>query len=142
MDVRRKGLVACVAVGVAVLAAALRADEPKVEGDLKTMQGEWVSRDDMGESTWTFKGDKLSIKTPTRAYEITVTLDPKAKPEKAIDFKVGDQSPNAKGASAEGIYKFEGEKALVICFGAQDASRPTEFKTDFGKSFNFELKRK
>ena len=63
---------------------ALRADEPKIEGDLKALQGDWTSKDDQGESTWTFKGDKLHLKTPDREYEITIKIDDKAKPDKTI----------------------------------------------------------
>jgi uncharacterized protein (TIGR03067 family) len=134
------------ALGFALLASAatglrLHADEPKVEGDLKTMQGEWVSKDDQGESTWSFKGNKLSLKTPGRAYEIELTLDPKADP-KAIDLKVLDDSPNAKGYLAKGIYKLaDADKALTICFGDQD-TRPKEFKGDFQSTFLFEMKKK
>jgi uncharacterized protein (TIGR03067 family) len=121
----------------------LRADEPKAPtGDLKSMQGEWVSSDEQnGESTWSFKNDRLSLKTPTRAYQITVKLDPEAKPERSIDFKALEDSPNAKGAMAQGIYKFDGEK-LQICFNGPDGERPKEFKNDFPKSLLFELKKK
>jgi uncharacterized protein (TIGR03067 family) len=134
------------ALGAASSARAGRADdqgkETKIEGDLKKLQGEWVSNDDLGESTWTFKGDHLSIKTTDRSYEITIKLDAKAKPEKQMDFTVLDDSPNAKGSKAEGIYKLTDDGKLLICFGAPDARRPKEFKTDFGTSFSFELKKK
>ena len=40
--------------------------ELKIEGDLKAMQGEWVSKDGQGmESIWKFKGEHVSLKTPT-----------------------------------------------------------------------------
>ena len=116
--------------------------ETKVEGDLKKIQGEWVSKDDMGESTWTFKGDRLSIKAPGRNYEIAIKLDSKAEPEKHMDFTVLEDSPNASGSKAEGIYKLTDDGKLLICFGSPEASRPKEFKTDFGSSFAFELKKK
>lgn len=128
--------------------APVQGDEPKpviskdAENDLKKMRGEWVSRDDAGESTWKFQGNKLSIKTPSRMYEITLTLDPKAKPRPTVDLKVGEDSPNARGTTGLAIYKFEGEKKLLICMGAGDAERPTEFKSDFPKIILFELTRK
>jgi len=53
-----------------------------------------------------------------------------------------EDSPNAKGSRAEGIYKLDGEGKMLICFGSPDGSRPKEFKTDFGSSFSFELKKK
>jgi uncharacterized protein (TIGR03067 family) len=122
----------------------LRADEPAADAkaDLKKMQGEWVSKDDSGESTWTFKDNHLSLKTPTRQYEIDLTLDPKAKPFPALEMKVLDTSPNAAGFNAPAIYKFDGDKKLSICFSAESGVRPTEFKTEIGKSFSFDLARK
>jgi uncharacterized protein (TIGR03067 family) len=139
MIATRIGRFSCLVVALAALGAAgLRADEPKAsdeaKADLKKMQGEWVSKDDQGgESTWTFKDDHLSLKTPTRAYEIKVSLDPKAKPHPAMDMKVQDDSPNAKGVDGKAIYKFDGEKKLTICFSADGGTRPTEFETDFGR---------
>lgn len=121
---------------------ALRADEPKVEGDLKALQGAWVSKDDQGESTWTFKGDKLHLKTPDREYKITIKVDEKAKPDKTMDFAVAEDSPDAKDFKALGIYKLDGEKKASICFGAEGTNRPSEFKTDFGKTFSFDLTKK
>jgi uncharacterized protein (TIGR03067 family) len=126
----------------AVSAASGLADEPKVEGDLKALQGEWVSKDAQGESFWTFKGNRLSIKTPDRAYEIAVTLDPKQTPEKHMDFEVLDESPNAKGTKAAGIYKIEDDGSVRIAFAGAGAERPTEYKTDPANSFAFELKKK
>ena len=123
---------------------SLHAEDPKdneIKGDHKAIQGTWISKDDMGESIWIFKGDKLSLKTPTRAYEMTIKLDPDSKPERAIDFKVLESSPDAKNTKADGIYKIDGDK-LQICFGGQEAGRPKEFKMDFPNSFLFELKKK
>ncbi len=113
-----------------------------IEGDLKKIQGEWVSKDDMGESSWIFKDDRVSIKAPGRSYEITIKLDSKAEPEKHMDFTVLEDSPNASGSKALGIYKLTDDGKLLICFGGPDASRPKEFKTDFGTAFSFELKKK
>ena len=120
----------------------LGADDPKFEGDMKTLQGEWTSKDDQGESVWTFKGDKLHLKTPDREYMITIKIDEKAKPEKTMDFSVADDSPNSKGFKALGIYKFDGEKKGSICFGAEGTNRPDKFVTDFGKTFNFDITKK
>ncbi|APW62109.1 TIGR03067 domain-containing protein [Paludisphaera borealis] len=138
---RKSPIVVVLLIAGAALGASSFADEPKVEGDLKSLQGEWVSKDSQGESFWTFKGNHLSIKTPDRAYEITITLDPKQTPEKHIDFEVLDDSPNAKGTKAAGIYKLDGEE-VKIAFAGPDAERPTEYKTDPVNSFAFELKKK
>jgi uncharacterized protein (TIGR03067 family) len=116
---------------------------PKIEGDLKRMQGQWISKDGQGqESVWVFKGEHVSLKTPTRAYEMTIIVNSKGEPEKHIDFDVAEDSPNAKGYKAQGIYRFTGDDTLKICFGDGETGRPKEFKTDFGKSFFFELSRK
>ena len=75
----------------------------KIEGDLRTMQGQWISKDEQGESVWNFKEEHVSLKTPTRAYEMTIKLNPKGEPEKHIDFDVSENSPNAKGYKARGF---------------------------------------
>lgn len=137
--IRRSFLLAAAALAVVVGEGQTRAEEPK--GDLKTMQGTWVSKDENGESTWVFKENHVSLKTPTRAYEMTVKLDAEAKPEKSVDFKVLDDSPNAKGADGKAIYKFDGG-TLSICLGIGENGRPKEFKSDFPNSVLFELKKK
>ncbi len=124
---------------IAVGSAIAQDKQPKIDGDLKTVQGEWVSKDDQGESVWKFKGEHVSLKTPTRAYEMTIKLNAKGEPEKHIDFDVLEDSPNAKGYKAQGIYKLTSDGTLKICFGDGDSGRPKEFKTDFGKSFSFDL---
>ena len=134
-------LVLCAGLTVPARAAGQDA-KVKIEGDLKAMQGEWVSKDDQGESVWKFKSEHVSLKTPTRAYEMTIKLNAKGQPEKHIDFDVLDDSPNAKGYKAQGIYKLAPDGTLKICFGDGDSGRPKEFKTDFGKSFAFDLKKK
>lgn len=140
MMTRRLALFACLVLSLA--APALRAEDPKIEGDLKKMQGTWISKDEQGESTWVFKGDKLALKTPTRAYDIKITLDAAAKPIPTIDLKGLADSPNAANYEAKGIYKFDGDTKLAICFGDDTAGRPSEFKMDFGKSFLFEMTKK
>jgi uncharacterized protein (TIGR03067 family) len=128
------------AAGLLAWTTAQAQDEPKIEGDLKTLQGNWISKDDAGESTWTFKGNKLHLKTPGREYKITVRLDSKPKPA-TIDLDVAEDSPNAKDFKGKGIYKFEGTDKAVICF-SNDDSRPTTFEADFQTTFLFNLEKK
>lgn len=139
---RLSGLATCFVIMAALSASsvALRADEPK--GDLKKLQGEWISKDDQGESTWSFKDDKLTLKAPGRDYEIKIKVDDQAKPEKAIDFDVLETSPNAKGYKAAGIYKFDGDDKVTICFASADAGRPKDYTADFMNTFAFQLTRK
>ena len=144
MFLRSSVRLASVALALVVLAPIhLVADEPKVElkGDMKMLQGDWVSKDDTGESTWTFKDDKLTLKTPSRSYDIVVKVDADAKPNKTMELNVTEASVNAKGFKGPAIYKFDGDKAVTICFGA-DGNRPTEYKTDFQTMFSFDLKKK
>jgi uncharacterized protein (TIGR03067 family) len=120
-----------------------KVSEPKIEGDLKEMQGEWISKDEEGgEGVWKFEGDHVTLKTPTRSYDMKIKINPKGQPEKQLEFDVSEQSPNAKGYQAQGIYKFTDDGTLKICFGDGESGRPKEFKTDFGKSFAFDLKKK
>ncbi len=139
---KRTSIVMMIGLGLLAASSRIQADDSaKVEGDLKAMQGEWVSKDDSGETTWKFQGDRLSVKAPGRAYEFVIKIKADAKPEKHLDFTATDDSPAAKGSKAAGIYKFDGEK-LMICFAAPEADRPREFKTEFPNSFTFELKKK
>ena len=140
-------LAACLAWTPHLAAAA--SDEAKtsadvtIAGDLKALQGDWISKDDSGESVWTFKGDMLHLKTPTREYEMTIKLDAAAKPEKTIDFSVSESSPNSAGTKALGIYKTDADTGkLQICFGGGDAPRPAAFKMEFPSAFLFELTKK
>lgn len=127
-----------------LIGIGLRADEPRAEdelqGDLKALQGDWVSKDETGESTWHFDKDVLSLTVPGREYKIKITLDEKAEPNKHMDFDVLEDSPNAKGFKAPGIYKIDGE-TLTVCFTA-DGTRPDKFEGDFMNSFLFEAKKK
>jgi uncharacterized protein (TIGR03067 family) len=138
-------MVAALGLALAGLGQGLWADEKDTEptGDLKQMQGEWISKEDQGESVWTFKGNRLTLKTSVgRNYEIELKVDEKAEPIKAIDLKGMADSPNGANYDAPGIYKFEDDK-LFICFGSPQAGRPTEFKMDFAAgTFLFEMTRK
>jgi uncharacterized protein (TIGR03067 family) len=129
-----------VAVGVFV-AAGLRADDAKVEGDLKKMQGEWTWANEGGAAVWTFKGNKLTVKGQNRTYEMTVTLNEKAKPEKTLDMKIDKAPDDAKGKTSPAIYKFDGEDKLIVCF-APEGKRPEKYETVGVEQFNAELKRK
>jgi uncharacterized protein (TIGR03067 family) len=118
------------------------ADDPKpkeLTGDAKAFQGTWTSKDDQGESTWVFEGDKLKLDTPSRKYKIVWKLDAEAKPHKTLDLDVQADSPNAASTSGKCIYKLDGDK-LTICFGGE--TRPDEFKNEFPAAFLFELTKK
>lgn len=122
--------------------AVARGEEPKPEGDLAALQGEWTSTNDQATAHWTFDGNRLSIKTPDRAYEITFTLDPKTKPQKHIDFEVLNDSPSAPGTKAAGIYEIVDKDNVRIAVAAANTDRPTDFKSSPTRAFTFDLKKK
>ena len=82
---------------------------------------------DGGKVTYTFKGNKLKIEAPSRTYEMTVTLDATAKPEKTIDFKIDEAPDDAKGKTCKGIYKFDGNDKFMFCFRPK-GDRPTKYE--------------
>ena len=122
-------------IGFALLAAllapvaGLRAAEDKVEGDLKKIQGKWTATsNNAGKAPYTFDGKKLKLVAPSRSYEMEVTLDAEAKPEKSIDFKIIEAPDDSKGQTSKGIYKFDGEK-FVFCF-SPTGDRPTKYEME------------
>jgi uncharacterized protein (TIGR03067 family) len=141
---QRTAFVVGILIGAGVVDG--RAEDEKAKADLEKMQGQWVSTDEQGESIWTFQGNELTLKTPTRSYKIKVSLNPTAEPEKHIDFEVLEDSPDAKGYKTQGIYRFADGGILKICFGTAESGRPKEFKTVIEEgqpeSFAFELKPK
>src|SRR4051794_36189924 len=121
---RRTALLAAAALG---LVSGLRADDAKVEGDLKKMQGAWVADNNNQESKWVFEGSTVKTNVQDMDYTCTIKLDPKAEPFATIDLAVTEGA--GKGKTSKGIYKFDGE-ALVICVSMPgDETRPAEFKT-------------
>lgn len=139
---RKWAVVGMVLSGLMAGVVGAGADETKIEGDLKSMQGAWIAPSgDGGEVLYTFKGKTLVVTAPTRTYEMTVTLNPMAKPEKSIDLKIDKAPEDAMGKQALGIYKLEGEEKLVICFRVAEG-RPEKFEMQGFEQFVVELKRK
>jgi uncharacterized protein (TIGR03067 family) len=119
-----------------------RGDDVPIEGDLKTIQGEWTVQSGAGgDVSYTFKGKTLSIETPNRSYKMTIKLDPKAKPEKSIDFHIDEGPDDAKGKDSKGIYQLEGEDSLTLCFSGE-GDRPTKFEQIGFEQILTKLKRK
>ena len=122
--------------------ASRAADNEKLSGDLKRLQGEWTTPSQAGgDIVYTFKGDKLTIKVPTREYKMTVKLDETAKPDKTIDLHIDEGPDDAKGATSKGIYKFDGDDKFVFCF-SPEGERPTKYEQVGVEQFLTELKRK
>lgn len=112
-----------------VPAANLRGADDKVDGDLKAIQGKWSMKAEDGHKvTYTVSGKSLKVVAPSRTYQITLKLDPEAKPEKTIDFQIDEAPDDAKGKASRGIYKLEGEK-FVFCFAPQ-GDRPAKYEME------------
>jgi uncharacterized protein (TIGR03067 family) len=134
------------AMWAVVLACAVpalsRADDAKVSGDLKKMQGTWVNAGNDGpQHRWVIEGEKLKAKVNDGdEYSCTFALDPKAEPVPSIEFTITEGPGGSVGKSAKGIYKFDGDR-LVLCIALPGAdARPAEFKTIEQESYLIELK--
>lgn len=123
------------------LGAGVRAADDKAKAELKKLEGKWTTPSgNGGEVSYTFKGDKLKVVAPSRTYEMTVTIDPEAKPEKTIDFKIDEAPDDAKGKTCKGIYKLEGDDKLIWCF-RPEGDRPTTYEMVGFEQILGELKR-
>jgi uncharacterized protein (TIGR03067 family) len=127
----------------ALLAPAMGnlAADPPPDGDLGRMQGTWATNSFGGtRSTFTFRGNKLEVKAEGVEYIISVMLDERAKPEKTIDMKTEESTTGgAVGKTSPGIYKFDGDDRLVICFRAT-GERPMSYETRGFEQWRLELK--
>jgi len=123
-------------------AASARGEDAAIEAEFKKLDGEWTAPAMAGgDVVYRFKGKKLEIDTPSRSYTMTITLDPKAKPDKAIDFKIDEAPEDAKGKTSKGIYKLEGDDTLVLCFRGE-GERPSKFEESGFEQILTKLKRK
>ena len=136
-------------LGIALAAAivtgsGVRGEDEKtaLSGDLKTLQGTWVSTaDNAQESRWVFEGKKVNTTAGGRDYVCEVTLDPKATPHPTIDFLVTEGADDSAGKTSRGIYKLEGDKLTICVTVPGEGSRPAEFKAVEEESYLFDLKR-
>lgn len=124
------------------LSATGLADDAKIEGDLKKLQGTWVKDSGDGpDSTWVIKGEELTATVDNAEYKCTIKLNAKAQPQPSIDLMIKEAPGDAAGMTSKAIYKFEGEKLLLcIALPGRD-ERPTEFKSTENEAFLFELKK-
>lgn len=116
------------ALAAALAAAPDDGDGPEISGDLRKLQGAWVTDSaGEGEVTYTFEGRTLKVVAPGRSYVMTVTLDESAEPEKTIDFRIDEAPDDARGRTSPGIYKFEGDDKFVFCF-RPEGDRPDRYE--------------
>jgi uncharacterized protein (TIGR03067 family) len=129
---------------VAVFAGgfAAWADDEKISGDLKKLQGTWAYTSGNGEENrWVFDKEVLKSMVNGQRYVSTVILDPKAQPLPSIDFKVTEAPDDTAGKTILGIYELTGD-SLKVCISLPGVdTRPTEFKRVEDMSIVIELKR-
>jgi uncharacterized protein (TIGR03067 family) len=129
----RHAWISLAVAAVLVAGASARGAEDSKEkakdgGDLKKLEGKWTAPSGQGDKvTYTFKKDKVKIEAPSRTYEMTITLDASAKPDKTIDFKIDEGPDDAKGKTSKGIYKFDGDDKFIFCF-CPEGDRPTKYE--------------
>jgi uncharacterized protein (TIGR03067 family) len=121
--------------------ALVQGDDKALKGDLKSLQGTWVS--EIGpESEWIFEDNNLKATVNGMFYQCLVTLDEKGKPQREINIKITGGAADGLGKQSKGIYKLDGE-TLKLCIGLPgEETRPTEFETEDGKYYAFELTKK
>lgn len=123
----RGWMVLSLAMGLATVSGIAVAEDPEPTGDLKMLQGTWTA-DLMGSpSTWTFKGNELTIKGGVRSYVMKLKLDEKAEPNKTLDLEIVEGPEDAFGKTSLAIYKFEGENKWTLCFRGE-GPRPEKFE--------------
>lgn len=118
---------------VLALCAAASAQEKKdVPKELAPFQGNWkvveaiadgkpAPKDVLTELQFAFEGEKLTVTEKGKAEAGSFSVDSKKEPA-AIDLV------NPKGDKALGIYKFDKDGKLTICFiKGKDAARPKGF---------------
>ena len=89
-----------------------------VEG---TADGKPAPKDLLAELQYTFEGEKLTVTEKGKAEAGSYLVDSKKEPP-TIDLV------NPKGGKALGIYKFDKDGKLTICFNkGKDAARPKGF---------------
>ena len=119
---------AAVTVLATFVGLSVRAEDEKISGDLKKMQGTWVRAGEEGpELKWEIKGDSLKADVDGMVYTTTLTLDPKATPHPTADLKITDGPGNSAGKVSKGIYKFDGDKLIFCVTPPGGEKRPTEF---------------
>jgi uncharacterized protein (TIGR03067 family) len=126
-------------VALLTLAApALAADEPAVEGDLKSLQGSWTTK--LGPEkdvplVVAIKGDAVTAtfkdaKGDSVVLKGKVKLDEKASP-RTIDWVEFNRPDGAPAEKNQGIYEIKGD-TWRVCNGGPGNPRPTEFASGFG----------
>ena len=133
---------ATMAALVTLVGLGVRADEEKVTGDLKKMQGTWVRAGEDGpDLKFVFKDEALKADVDGAVYSSKIAVDSKAKPNPTIDLTITEGPGNSAGAVSKGIYKFDGEKLILCVTKPGGDKRPAEYQATEDESYLFTLKK-
>jgi uncharacterized protein (TIGR03067 family) len=128
--------------GLLVFTSAVRAVDAAGVKDRNKLAGVWSVKSEGGsEISYKFKGDKLEVTAPSRSYKMTVKIDPAAKPEKALDFKIDEGPDDAKGKTSRAIYTFDGDDTFIFCM-RPEGERPDKYEQIGFEQILSTLKRK
>jgi uncharacterized protein (TIGR03067 family) len=117
---------------LALCAAASAEDKKDVPKELAPFQGTWklvevtaegkpVPKEKLAEGRFSFEGEKVTVTEKGKVDPGSYSVDPKQEPA-TINFV------NQKGNRALGIYKFDKDGRLILCFNkGKDAVRPKDF---------------
>jgi uncharacterized protein (TIGR03067 family) len=134
------------AAGLALLgsspSSAIAADDSAVVPALKPLQGTWATSENAGlDAKWEFKGDTFKATVDGMDYVGKIKVDDKAKPHSTLDLDLTDGPEDAKGKTAKGVYKVDGD-TLVIAVSHPGHDRPTDFDPVPDEVHLFKLKKK
>ena len=128
-------------LGLATLSTVL-ADDAKVSGDLKKMQGTWVRAGEEGpELKWVVEGEGLKASVNGQDYTSKLPIDSSATPHPTADITIKAGPGDSAGKASKAIYKWEGERLVFCLTHPGGETRPTEFKAVEEQQFLFVLKK-
>jgi uncharacterized protein (TIGR03067 family) len=131
-----------VALAIGFSTRGVAADDSAESKALKAFQGTWVTSENNDlDAKWVFKGEIVEITVNGMDYKGKVKLDDKAMPHPTLDIDLTEGPEDAKGKTAKGVYKLEGDK-LVISVSHPGHDRPKEFEPVPDEVYLFELKKK
>jgi len=130
-----------VALAAGFAARAVTTEDPALDPALKALQGTWAtSESDSLDAKWVIKGEILEATVNGMEYVGKLKVDDKAKPHSTLDIALTQGPEDAKGKTAKGLYKLDGEK-LVIAVSSPGHDRPKDFEPVPDEVYLFELKK-
>ncbi|MDG3006764.1 hypothetical protein [Paludisphaera mucosa] len=131
-----------IVAGPAFVASPARAEDAVLSPALKSLQGDWTSREDAEiQADWTIKDDTIKVTVNGTEYAGKVVVDDAAKPHPALTIEIKEGPGDAAGQSAKGVYKLDGEK-LLVNIGAPGQDRPTDLNPGGTDVYLFSLTKK